>query len=74
MIHGIYIKTKPKSKWHLVSICTSPEMANHDVNLILKRAELEGNNKIETAIQVYESGFYIPELLAKVKDYKPLYN
>lgn len=74
MIHGIYQKSRPTGSWHLVSIAASPEAANFDYTQILNQAKLDGNDKIEVVIQTFDSAFYIPELLNKVKEQKLLYN
>lgn len=73
MIHGIYVRNRPKDKWHLVSVTMSPEVATHDVDEIRKQAKLTGNDT-EIAIQIFDSAFHIPEYLAEVKNRKPLYN
>jgi hypothetical protein len=68
------MRTKPKSKWHLVSVAVSPEAAIHDVNETLKQAQKEGNEQAEVVFQVFESSFWIPHYLNEVKDQKPLFN
>lgn len=74
MIHGVYLKTRPQGKWHLVSVAVSPEVANIDSDEILKSALSVGNDKAQVAIQSYESTFHIPELLSKLKEQKLLFN
>lgn len=74
MIHGIYLKNRPKSKWHLVSIAASPEAAAQDISEVLKQAKAEGNEQAEAAEQVFESAFWIPHYLNEIKDQKPMYN
>jgi hypothetical protein len=74
MIHGIYLKSRPKGMWHLVSVAASPEAANHDYSVLLKQIKLEGNGDIQLAIQAFESSYDIPELLKKVKEQKLMYN
>lgn len=74
MFHGIYVKSRPKGKWHLVSVTMSPETATYDVKAILKQAKIEDNGKIEACIQIFESAFYIPESLTEVKEQKLMYN
>ncbi len=74
VIHGIYVKSTPKSKWHLVSLAISPEAANFDVEQCRKQNELAGRNGAQVAVQLFESAFHIPEYLDEVKDTKPLYN
>lgn len=73
-IHGIYLKSRPKGKWHLVSVAVSPEAANLEIDEALKHARNQGNDNAEAAIQIFESSFHIPELLTEVKTQKPLYN
>lgn len=73
MIHGVYVKSRPKGKWHLVSLTISQEAANFDLNAILKQAKQENTN-IQAAIQSYDSSFHIPEILNEIKDQKLLYN
>lgn len=74
MIHGIYVKSKPKSKWHLVSLATSAEAANHEVDSFREQALLEGNEEAKIGIQIFDSVFYIPEYMTEIKDRKPQYN
>lgn len=74
MIHGIYLKNRPKAKWHLVSIATSAESANADLKEAQKQAVAGGYDNAEVAIRNFESSFYIPIFLDEVKDTKPLYN
>lgn len=74
MIHGIYVKSKPKNKWHLVSQTISAEMANKEVEAFKKLAIEEGNEQAEVAIQVFDSAFFIPQFLNELKDRKPQYN
>lgn len=74
MFHGIYVKSKPKGKWHLVSIAFSAEVANNDVIEYKKQVEIEGNISAEVAIQTFDSGFYIPELLSQITTQKLMYN
>jgi hypothetical protein len=74
MIHGVYLKTRPQGKWHLVSVAISPEVANLDSDEVLKNALSRGNDKAQVAIQSYDSTFHIPELLSNVKEQKLLFN
>jgi hypothetical protein len=74
MIHGVYLKSRPKGKWHLITVAVSPEAATHDIDEILKQAHREGNEQAEAVVQVFDSNFYIPELLNEVKPQKPMYN
>lgn len=74
MIHGIYLKTKPKNKWHLVSYAISAEAANNELEEIKKRALDKGNEQAEVAIQVFDSLFWIPEYMTEIKEQKPSFN
>lgn len=74
MILGIYIKNKPKSKWHLFSITYSPEIATQEASEAEKKAKLEGYDSAKVAIQSFESSFYIPEFMTEIKDQKPVFN
>lgn len=74
MIHGIYLKSKPKNKWHLVSQTISAEMANMEVEAFKKQAIEEGNEQAEVAIQIFDSAFFIPQFLNELKDRKVQYN
>lgn len=74
MVHGIYVKTKPKGKWYLVSLADSAETAARDLQNALKKAIQDGNEKAEVGIQVFDSGFYIPQMLKEVAKDSPVYN
>jgi len=74
MIHGIYIKSRPKGKWCLVSVTMSPEIASTNVDAILNQAKVENNQDIQAKIQTFDSAFYIPEFLSEIKEQKLLYN
>lgn len=74
MIHGIYVKNTPKSKWHLVSVAISPEAANFDVEQAEKQNKLSGRDEAQVGVQMFDSAFHIPEYLDDLKEYKPLYN
>ena len=74
MIHGIYLKSRPKGKWHLMTVAVSPEAANHDIDELLAQAHRECNEKAEAVIQVFDSAFYIPELLNEIKPQKSMFN
>lgn len=67
MIHGIYLKSKPHRKWHLVSVATSAEVAHNDIIEFEKKIKKEGNTEAIVAIQSFESSFYIPEFLSEIK-------
>jgi len=74
MIHGIYLKTRPKNKWQLVTVAISPEIANQEVDETLKQAKAEGNEQAEVKIQAFESNFFIPHYLNEIKETKPMFN
>jgi hypothetical protein len=74
VIHGVYLRNRPKDKWHLVSITPSSESANYDLKMAKDQALLEGFEEAQTAIQKFENSFHIPVFLNEVKDYKPLFN
>ena len=74
MIHGIYLKSKPKNKWHLVSYAISAEAANLELEEIKKQAIEEGNEQAEVAVQIFDSAFWIPEYMNEIKEQKPLFN
>ncbi|CAB4196959.1 hypothetical protein UFOVP1290_479 [uncultured Caudovirales phage] len=74
MIHGIYVKNRPKSKWKLFSITTSQECVVQELDAALKAAHLQGNENAEVATKIFESSFYIPEQLSTITDQKPLFN
>lgn len=75
MIHGIYLKSRPKGKWHLVSVTSSLEdAAAHDIDELLKQAKLEGYDNAEAASRCFETSFHIPELLNEIKPQKPMFN
>lgn len=74
VIHGIYLKSRPKGLWHLVSVAISAEAANYEISETLKTAALQGNDRAEAAVQIYESAFHIPELLHDLKNQKPMFN
>lgn len=74
MFHGIYLKSRPKSKWQLVSIAISPEGAAQELDQALKQAHLEGLQDAKVAEQLFDSAFWIPHYLNDVKECKPMYN
>ncbi len=74
MIHGVYVKNRSKSKWHLISTSVSAEIAVKDKNAILERAKLEGNADFQVAIKVFDSNFYIPEYLSEIVEQQLLFN
>jgi hypothetical protein len=74
MIHGIYVKNKPKGKWKLFSVTTSQEAVIKELDAALEAAHLQGNESAEVATKIFESSFYIPEQLSTITDQKPLFN
>lgn len=74
MVHAIYLKSRPKGKWYLVSLTSSPEAATWDRDDALKAAQSEGNDQAEATIQVFDSAFFVPEVLNEVKKQPLLYN
>ncbi len=74
MIHGVYVKTRPKGVWHLVSVAMSVEAANYEKTEVLNQAIKDGNEKAEAAVQLFESAFFIPEYLHEIKEQKLMYN
>ena len=74
MIHGIYLKSRPKGKWHLFSTALSAEAAASESDIALKEALKLGNMKAEVGIKTFDSNFYIPELLSEIKDKKVMFN
>lgn len=74
MVHGIYLRNRPKSKWHLVSIAMSTEKAKQGVDLAINQAKSEGYDDPQAVIQTFDSAFYIPEYLSNVKEQKILLN
>lgn len=74
MIHGIYIKTTPKSSWYLMAVSASAEAANEDKEKLLKEAKALGNDRAEVIIQLFESPLFIPEILHNIKKQTLLYN
>lgn len=63
MIHGIYVRTKPKHRWRLIGTVASAELAIRDKDLALAKAKNEGFLDAEAAIKIYESSFFVPENL-----------
>jgi len=74
MIHGIYVKSKPKNKWHLVSVAISAEAANHELDQVKRQALLDGNEEAKVGIQIFDSVFWIPEYVDEIKEEKPQFN
>jgi len=74
MFHGIYVRNRPKDKWHLFSIAVTAEKAEADLDAALKQAKKEGHEHPDVGIQVFESTFYIPTFLKAVQRQTPIYN
>lgn len=74
MIHGIYVRNKPKNKWHLFSVTMSQEIANNDLEEAKRKAKLEGHEQAEVAIKIFESAFHIPEFMSEIQNQKPMFN
>jgi hypothetical protein len=74
MYHGIYVKTKPKSKWLLFSVVVSAEEASAKIDKALMEAEKGGYEQVEVAVKIFDYFDYIPEMLNEVKDQGLLYN
>lgn len=74
MVHGLYFKTRPKSAWQLVSVTESLEVANIDLAELIAKSKQDGNEFAEGIIQDFDSSFYIPEILHKIKEQKSMYN
>ncbi|MGI0059227.1 MAG: hypothetical protein ACREBJ_05610 [Nitrosotalea sp.] len=74
MIHGIYLKSKPKNKWYLVSLAISAEAANLELETFKNKAIKEGNERAEVAVQVFDSLFWVPEYVMEIKEQKPQFN
>jgi hypothetical protein len=72
MIHAIYIKSRPKNKWYLFGITVSAEAAAKELELAVQEAQKGGNDQGEAAIQVFDSPFFIPQLLSEIKERKSL--
>lgn len=73
MIHGIYIKNRPKGTWQLVSVALSPEAVQLDITNITKKAKEDGK-ELQVGFQIFETDFHIPEYLSELKDQKLIYN
>lgn len=74
MIHGIYMRSKPKNRWHLFSVAISSEAANNEVDVCKKQALANGHEEAQVAVQIFDSIFWIPEYVDNIKEHKPLYN
>jgi hypothetical protein len=74
MIHGIYVKNRPKGTWQLVSVALSAEAVNQDISKITKQAEQEGKEGFQVGFQIFDSEYHIPEYLKELKEQKLVYN
>ncbi len=74
MIHGIYVRNRPKKKWTLYSVVQSGELALRDQEDALAKAKEDGNDEAEAAIQTFETSFFIPQYLLEIKKAQILYN
>ena len=74
MIHGIYVKSRPKNKWHLFSTAISPEAAIYEIDEAKRQSIIEGIENPQVAIKVFDTDFWIPEYIEDIKDQKPLFN
>lgn len=74
MYHGVYLRNRPKSKWLLFSVSTSPEKTSLNVERALEQAKKEGYENPEVAVKIYEISDHIPEMLNEVVNQKLLYN
>lgn len=72
MIHAVYTKRKPNHKWHLFSITPSAEKATTELQSAIQEAQKGGNEQGEAAIQVFDSIFFVPQILSEIKDQKVL--
>ena len=74
MIHAIYLKSRPKNKWHLVSYAATAEEANLELEEFKQKAIDKGNEQAEAAIQTFESIFWVPEYISEIKKQNPILN
>lgn len=74
MVHGIYTRSKSKGKWLLCDIQNSPMSAEATVKKLQKHFEYIGDKKSEVAIQEYETGLNIPQMLVALEPYKTYLN
>lgn len=75
MIHGVYLRNKPKALWHLISVSVSAEVATKDRDAALKAAIQGGNDEAQAAIQTFDSIWFLPESVKEIKETsKLLYN
>lgn len=74
MLHGVYLRTKPKKKWLLMTTVYSAEEARRELDKYVDKAKANGNNQAEGAIQSFDTSFAIPEIITDIKPSKVLYN
>lgn len=75
MIHGVYIRNRPKGIWYLMTVSASAEIAKQDKENVLGEALRSGNEEAQARIQTFDSAWFIPESLKEIKeDSKLLYN
>jgi len=74
LIIGIYQQSRPKNSWHLVSVATSPEIANQEVDLFKAKAVKDGNDQVKVVIQTFDTVFWIPEFINEIKEETKIFN
>ena len=74
MLHGVYIKRRPKSTWYLMSLATNLEKALKEVDKLLEKAKQEGNDKALVGIEVFDNAFYVPEIIKELSSQSQIYN
>lgn len=74
MIHVVYLKSRNDGNWHLVKTFNSAEEAAVTINAIEEQIKKEGNEEAEVGLKIYETAFYIPEILKDIAPQKPMYN
>jgi hypothetical protein len=74
VVYGIYKKSKPKSKWYLISVAVSAEATNKEINDLKNKAISEGNEAVEFGSQLFDSQLWMPEFIKELKDQKPIFN
>lgn len=68
MIHAIYTRNKPKSKWFLASIATNAEEVREDLEALKKYKNRSDNISLEIAVKTFDSALYIPEMVSEIKE------
>ena len=74
MIYCLYVRTRPKGNWYVLSSSTSLEMINQDRNKVIEQARKENNFDIETGLQQYETKMHIPDFIPELKEQKIVFN